>query len=54
MNNQAKISGGKPYSGQKFGQPLVSETPVFDGRRKHNRGVANHSGNMPKKPKWVK
>lgn len=44
----------KPCAGQKFTNVLVSETPIFDGRRKHKRPVAPHSGNVKRDPKWIK
>lgn len=48
-----KMNSGKS-TGQKFSQPLVNELPVYNGRLKHNKLVAKHSGNLPKKPKYLK
>lgn len=41
-------------SGCQFKQSLVSQTPIFDQRRKHKRAGTKHSGNLPRKPKWIK
>lgn len=48
MNSKSSMSGCQ------FKQPLVSQTPVFDARRKHLRAGKKHSGNLPRKPKWIK
>lgn len=41
-------------SGQKFSNVLVNETPVYDGRRKHNKGPKKHRGNKKREPNWMK
>lgn len=41
-------------SGTKFTQTLVDQTPVFDNRRKHNKPVAKHRGNLSRKVKFLK
>ena len=50
MANSAKASMG----GCQFKQPLVSQTPVFDRRRKHLRAGKKHSGNLARKPNYLK
>lgn len=48
MNTKSTMSGCQ------FKQPLVNQTPVFDQRRKHNLVRKKHSGNLARKPKWIK
>jgi len=48
------MAGGMKSSGSKFGQLLVDQTPVFDKRRKHNKGVKKHRGNLYRAPKFIK
>jgi hypothetical protein len=45
---------GAKFNGSKFNQTLVDQTPVFDKRRKHNKPVQKHSGNMYRKPNYLK
>jgi len=40
--------------GQKFTNVLVDQTPVFDGRRKHNKPIKKHRGNKGRSPNYVK
>jgi hypothetical protein len=41
-------------SGSKFPQGLVDQTPVFDKRRKHNKGPKKHRGNIYRPPNYLK
>lgn len=41
-------------TGQKFPNPLVNQKPVFDNRRRHRKPALKHSGNLPKKVKFLK
>lgn len=50
MNAQAPASKS---GGTKFAQTLVDQTPVFDKRRKHNKGPKKHAGNKYKAPKFI-
>ena len=45
---------GINISGKKFPSSLVNQTPVFDGRRKHNKPVKKHRGNIRREPNWMK
>lgn len=47
-------ASGNPPNGQKFTQMLVDQTPVFDGRRKHNQPVKKHRGNKYRAPNFLK
>jgi hypothetical protein len=40
-------------SGTKFSQQLVDQTPVFDKRKKHNRPMAKHRGNLKRPVKYL-
>lgn len=48
------MSNKSTMSGCQYKQPLVNQTPIFDNRRKHRKPAMKHSGNLPRKPKWVK
>jgi hypothetical protein len=41
-------------SGMKFPQILTSQTPWYDGRRKHQKPVKKHRGNLPRPVNYLK
>lgn len=45
--------GSMKSSGTKFGQQLVDQTPVFDKRKKHNRPMPKHRGNLKRPVKYL-
>lgn len=51
MNGSSSGSCGR---GMSFPQTLVNQTPVFDNRRRHNKGPKKHRGNKYRKPNYLK
>jgi len=47
-------AGSRPASGQKFTQLLADQTPVYDGRRRHNKAARKHRGNLRREPNFIK